>query len=290
MTSSSHNNNIHPLRRTSTTTTTPIPTTTTPIISKPETKQEASNPTLQQPPLITLTDTNNTTLNKLQFNDIPCLESDEILSFVSSDTSFKDPHQRQFYTRTHLQDNNDIASTDSNTAGNRFFLGNPTNAFTSNHVLTYTNYTTQLDDTSTFSGSILEDNVSTKPLISYSSDEEEESKQKERTEEEEEDDEGDDHASIQGNVSRKVEHDSIDYLEHEVKDDEDDEDDEDDNDYIDQCSFDVRSKCEASTRSTAITSLSILTHPALATINSSTTGNTAAASVMTLASSSRHVH
>lgn len=69
--------------------------------------------------------------------------------------------------------------------------------------------------------------------------------------------------------------------------------DEDGNgDDDDDSSFEIRSKYPNSSRSTAITSLSIATSPFLTTINSNNTNytnNAAAASIMTLASSSRHV-
>jgi hypothetical protein len=183
-----------------------------------------------------------------------------------------------------------------------------------NHILNHDYVYHNLDVASTLSGSIFEDNVSTKPLISNSSEEEEQDDEEE--EEDDDDERDDDDVSIRGNISRKLGQNSI-HEESEFNNNNNNNNGSnninnndtqiilqpeenklitasgpEEQDYFDDYSFEVRSKYPSSSRSTALTSMSVMTSPVLTTINSSTTMATmatGAASVMTLASSSRHI-
>lgn len=144
------------------------------------------------------------------------------------------------------------------------------------------------DVTSTFSDSMMDDNISTKPILSISSDEED-------------DETEDDQISNANNEVKSIKFQYDDYAlpndknyEHNENEHGKDNDNEVDNYFDDDdISFDIRSRYPPSHGSTAITSMSILTSPLLTTINSQTTTqtntNATAASVMTLASSSRNV-
>ncbi|KAG0682600.1 hypothetical protein C6P40_005276, partial [Pichia californica] len=109
------------------------------------------------------------------------IENDEMISFISSSNNslkLQESYERQFYTRQH--DNheiNTIASVKSIFSNGKESLHyNYPHQYQHYNNINYThipiNQNTNLDSISTFSGYITEDNVSTRPLISFSSDEE----------------------------------------------------------------------------------------------------------------------
>ncbi|TID31160.1 hypothetical protein CANINC_000268 [Pichia inconspicua] len=255
----------------------------------------------------------------LHFGDINSLDNDQ-MSFISTTPSNysstlrnNEIQQRLFYTRNHLiEDSRDLHSNDLETNSSikslysanfpaSIYSNNTTKSKYSKNYLQSQNMVSinsqlyshmsnnqsssintynasminNVDVTSTISDSFMDDNISTKPILSISSDEEDNN-----------DDMNDDISNIPDEIkSIKFQYDDY-ALPNDEKYDNDNEIVDDD------ISFDMRSRYPPSHGSTAITSMSIIS-PLLTTINSQTTTqtntNATAASVMTLASSSRNV-